>query len=74
MNIEQPRIQPHIAPVCLPAKFIITFATLSSFEQCTSMEEGNENNSEVNMGVMKFVNSHIRKVISWKLSTLTCSL
>lgn len=38
------------------------------------MEEGNKNNSEVNMGVMEFVNSHIRKVISWNLSTLACSL
>lgn len=74
MNIEQPRIQTDIAPVCLPAKFIITFAILSSFKQCTSTEEGNKNNSEVTMGVMEFVNSHIREVISWNLSTLKCSL
>lgn len=74
MNIEQPQIQADIAPVCLPAKFIITFAILSTFKQCTSMEEGNKNNSEVNMSVMEFVNSHIRKVISWNLSTLACSL
>lgn len=74
MNIEQPRIQPDIAPVCLSAKFIITFAILSSFKQCTSMKEGTKNNSEVNKGVMEFVNSHIRKIITWNLSTLTRSL
>lgn len=73
MNIEQPQTQADIAPDCLPAKFI-TFAILSSFKQCTSVEEGNKNNSEVNVGIMEFVSSHIRKVISWNLSTLACSL
>lgn len=53
MHIEQPQSQPDIAPVCVPAKFIITFSILSSFKQCTSVEKVSENNAEVNMSEME---------------------